>query len=358
MRKLFYTVCISIACIAIIAGCSKQNVDDVVTQPQIDKLVEVSFEEPVDLSVAAEIISQDIHIVQLHATMVDNTGEKFTYGRSLDDNEAMDIHEVQQDAISFFEHQQEIDAQVVEEGIKQGLPEYEVLSGATPKRIVSVEVSYLMMQMTAKQRDQLAPLMEELKADVTVRDNDSKKVEEQADNDNSRAALKWVPNIGNLTTGDYSSTQRYAYQRVRWQNNNPFSRWYTYEHDFFLNNYSDNRGTYFSRAQNSQGFPICTWTTNLPSPYLDTRFGDAPGEVAYTIGCGDAYKIDEREWYTSTIRVMKGDVNTDKGKLTAQLGTQIPVGCTSSWCSFAVTNVKLIKAWDIKLPGTKYWTYW
>jgi len=352
-----YTVCISIACLAIIAGCSKQDVDQVVTQPQVNKLVEVSFEEPVDLTVAAEIISKDAHIVQIHATMVDNTGVKFTYGRSLADDEVMNINEVQQDAISFFEHQQVIDAKVIEDGIAQGVEGLELPAVNVPKRIVNVEISYLMMEMSETQREVLQPLMDELDADITVRDITSKEIESQADLDGSRAATVWVPNVGNITTGDYTSTTRYVYQRMRWQNDNPFDRWYTYEHDFFLNNYSNNRGTYFSRAQNSHGFPTCTWFTNLPSPYLDTRYGDDLEEIAYTIASGNAYQIDEREWYTSTIRIKKGDVNRDVGKLTAQLGTQIPIGCTSSWCSFAVANVRLVTAWNVDLPGTDWWSY-
>ncbi len=357
MRNLFYTVCVGIACFAIVAGCSKQSVDQMAPMPEVNKLVEVTFEQPVDLTVATEMISHEIHIVQLHATMTDNTGTKYTYGRSMEDNELVNIADVHQDAISFFEQQKAIDEQVIQDGIAQGIEDLEMPAVTAPKRIVNFEISYLMMEMTDAQRETLQPVMSELDADITVRDAASKEIESQADLDGGRAANIWVPNVGNVTTGDYTSTIRFAYQRMRWQNDNPFTRWYTYEHDFFLNNYSNDRGTYFSRSQNSQGFPICSWFTNLPSPYLDTRFGDNSNEIAYTIASGDAYKIDEREWYTSTIRVKKGDVNRDVGKLTAQLGTQIPVGCTSSWCSFPVANIRLITAWNIDLPGTDWWSY-
>lgn len=350
--------------LTIMAGCSKYQVDDLVSDASLQadsNVVEVVFDQPVDLADLSALISTDIHIVQVRATMVDNYGAKHTYGRSLADDEQISLADIHQDAVELFEHQSQIDQEVAEQAKQQGLDEAYQEAILPNRKIREVTVSYLMLDVTQEQRNRLESSLELLGGETKrwqrqdmLQNLNSKEDDEPLD---ERAVRVWMPNIGNITSGDRSSTTRYVYQRARWQNRSPFQRWYTYEHDFFLNNYSNNRGTYLSRDQNSQGFPICTWTSNLPAAYLDTRLKDPASEVAYTIGCGDAYRIKTQEWYTSTIYVRKGDVSRDVGKLNAQLGTQIPVGCTSVWCSFAVETQRLVPAWGVNLPGTHYWYY-
>jgi hypothetical protein len=142
--------------------------------------------------------------------------------------------------------------------------------------------------------------------------------------------------------------------------NYPFSGFSnpTYEHDLFLNNYTNNSGTYLTRAENNplDRIPVCiAYSSDLPSAYLDTRFSDPKEEVAYTIGCAKAENIKRGIIYTNTITMAKGDVNNDKLKLTAQRGHRAPSWCYTTWCSFGDENQTILAAWQ-DAPKTYNWT--
>ena len=121
-------------------------------------------------------------------------------------------------------------------------------------------------------------------------------------------------------------------------------------------------GTYLSRATDSSGFPSCTWSSNLPNKYLDTRLFDenslqgTSNEVPYTIGCGEGYNLKKDVIYWTKIIVNNGDATSDNAKLNAQAGQQIPIGCTSVWCSFSVEQRIIMTAWNIPVPGTTSWS--
>ena len=115
----------------------------------------------------------------------------------------------------------------------------------------------------------------------------------------SKDASNWTPDEGYVQTGPYASTTRAVYNRFKW-NVKPFPySGYGYEHDFFLKNSvgtTQPAGTYLSRNANSSGFPVCTWYSNMPNKYLDTRLFDENNfqgnsdEIPYTIGCGKGSK--------------------------------------------------------------------
>lgn len=98
----------------------------------------------------------------------------------------------------------------------------------------------------------------------------------------SFAYESWVPNRGTIYI--YPSViqgERYVENRMRWDTASRLSAfdWYsTYEHDFLLNDSNNSGygpGTYLSDAQDYLSVPIVShWVSDLPRPYLDTRFGD------------------------------------------------------------------------------------
>lgn len=100
----------------------------------------------------------------------------------------------------------------------------------------------------------------------------------------------------------------------------------------------------------------------MPNKYLDTRLFDdnnfqgTGGEVPYTIGCGEGYNLNANYNYYTRIITSYGDANADNGKLNAQAGEQIPIGCTSVWCSFSLSQKRLISAWNVSVPGSKSWS--
>jgi hypothetical protein len=171
---------------------------------------------------------------------------------------------------------------------------------------------------------------------------------------------KWVPAQGTSYIHPSSAGGRYVQQNMYWNswwNVSGFGINSTYEHDFFLYNY-DNR-TYLSSNQAANGIPtVSYWTSNLPRPYLDTRFGDPSGEKAYTIGSANGLDIWPFNQYWYYIRTPNGNTSVDTGKINAQLGYRNPSWCYTTWCSFQDPNTpiyRLILAWNISAPGTKNW---
>lgn len=171
----------------------------------------------------------------------------------------------------------------------------------------------------------------------------------------------WLPNRGRtiVRPGNSQDTERYVHQTMIWTNVSGFGSNSTYEHDFFLNNYDGK--TYLSRAQGANGIPTVTyWGSNLPRAYLDTRFGDPAGEVAYVIGCADGDAIQANTWYWSQIRTAKGDANTDKAKLFGQLGHRLPSWCYTTWCVFPDQTEPIVGSWSnpwaISVPVDLWWT--
>jgi hypothetical protein len=151
--------------------------------------------------------------------------------------------------------------------------------------------------------------------------------------------------------------ERYTTQYMWWNDVSGFDAISTYEHDFFLNNYDGQ--TYLDSGQDLWGFPNVTYAaSNLPRPYLDTRFSDPEGEKAYTIGSSEASSIQANTsyWYYNYIRTLEGNADTDTGKLQAQLGYRSPSWCyENTWCSYSIAIENLISAWNISVPGSQYW---
>ncbi|MFH1318644.1 MAG: hypothetical protein ABIH71_06485 [Candidatus Omnitrophota bacterium] len=126
----------------------------------------------------------------------------------------------------------------------------------------------------------------------------------------------------------------------------------TPKHDFFLNNY-DNK-TYLDASQSSpSGFPIVLYvSSNLPNPYLDTRFGDPEGEKAYSVGSLQASDIlaNTGFWYGIFIVTNQGNTDIDSGKLQGQLGERSPSWVYSPWAVYSKATYNLIPAWSMPVP--------
>ena len=168
----------------------------------------------------------------------------------------------------------------------------------------------------------------------------------------------WRPKYGTISAGQLSNGTRYVYNTMKWTDVSGFSTNSTYEHDFFLNNYSASSlpGTYLSRSENSQGQPSAIiWISDLPAYYLDTRFADPSGEVAYTIGSASAININANVWYFTRIVLNQGDASYDNAKLVSQLGHRAPSSCYTTWCSFGDANATILSAWTLGVPGGLSW---
>lgn len=138
----------------------------------------------------------------------------------------------------------------------------------------------------------------------------------------------WVPSKGSIhVQPSVVQGERYVQNHMSWDTParlSAFGATSTYEHDFFLND-SDSSiygpGTYLSDAQDLVGIPIVShWSSDLPQPYLDTRFGDADYIKAYTIGSAEADSLQPVVFYYYYIRTPNGDANIDNGLLCCNHG--------------------------------------
>lgn len=166
----------------------------------------------------------------------------------------------------------------------------------------------------------------------------------------------WIPAEGYSYVYPSSYGGRYSSQYIWWPTTIGFTVFDTYEHDFFLNNYDGK--TYLSAAQDSWGNPSVNYaSTNLPYPYLDTRYGDNSGEKAYTIGSASAISIKSSTdyYYQTYIRTADGNTGSDSAKIQAQKGYRNPTSCYSTWCSYASETINLISAWNVSVPGSATW---
>jgi len=181
----------------------------------------------------------------------------------------------------------------------------------------------------------------------------------------SQALAPWEPEQGISYVGQYSNGTRYSLQYMKWNTNN-FAPNATYEHDFFLNNYNNNAGTYLDRRSTPffgcfpfNIYAVSSWPSTA-HPYLDTRLaqnflGCEYQEVPYTIGAAKADAIPVGVWQYTYFHTQPGDVNFDKFKLQAQKGFRVPSSCYSVWCSFSDDIVNLVPAWNSSVPGVVSW---
>ena len=178
----------------------------------------------------------------------------------------------------------------------------------------------------------------------------------------------WVPAYGSVTTGASSSTERFVHNTMVFSETSGFGERATYEHDFFLNNHPGSElgpGTYLSSAElggiATYRVPVTTYVaSNLPAPYLDTRYTDSPSELAYTIGSAYARAIVKNHVYWTYIRTTNGSASQDNAKLMAQFGERRPDWCMTTWCSFGSPQNGLYRLvqgdWPIPVPGTTRWS--
>jgi hypothetical protein len=140
---------------------------------------------------------------------------------------------------------------------------------------------------------------------------------------------EFVPSTGQVQVAQ-DNVGRYIYQWMYWHQASRL-KWMTqyidttYEPDAFFYNYD-------GKAYGTS--PTGYWASDMPSPYVDTQFGDSSGELAVTIGSGDAKHLQSGRWYYTVTRMNAGAGASSWVKLSSQRGVQKPIGCTSTWCSF------------------------
>ena len=174
---------------------------------------------------------------------------------------------------------------------------------------------------------------------------------------------EWYPFWGYSETGEVDYDSRYSLQYHTFYENK-FKTFDTYEHDWYLNNYTG--ATYLEEGSTSP--PGC-WplgieyiATNYPSssaPYWDTRLDQdgscASSELPFTIGAGNAKDLPEKTWLYTYVVAKKGKSDRGSYKINAQKGHQVPIGCTSTWCSFGDEIARVHRAWDSDVPSHDDW---
>ena len=183
-----------------------------------------------------------------------------------------------------------------------------------------------------------------------------------------------LPISGSVVTGLFTAPgvtnpTRGVVNYMNW-NSNGFASDQTYEHDFFL---SADQGTYFARSFSLP--PYCQpntvyAATSWPStsyPYLDSNLESnllcsSSGNIAYTIGAGQANVITPGATHFTAILMPSGDATTDTFILQGQVGYQYPIGCNSTLCSYPygysvkeTTHYNLIASGSV--PSTQSWTF-
>ncbi len=150
---------------------------------------------------------------------------------------------------------------------------------------------------------------------------------------NAIASTEYVPSKGYVDIGA-DSVSRYVIQHMYWRTASRLS-WFksestsTYEPDAIFYNYD---GSAYGNA------PIGYWTSDLPSPYVDTQAFDSASEKAVTIGSANAYFINAGRFYMTVTRMTAGGGNSSLVKLSSQRGRRVPGGCYSTNCSFGCSS--------------------
>lgn len=185
-----------------------------------------------------------------------------------------------------------------------------------------------------------------------------------------KASCSWVPNYTQTFFGDsdeVGGSNSRMYYNFSWWNCPSFSVNQTYEDDVFLYNYNTEpswQKTYLSKDTTSwpDCFPVIQYaSSNLPSPYLDTRLSLTPftcdnteGEVSYTIGSAKASEIKAGQWYLNYMSTSKGSYSKPYFKVQPQLGERRPSSCANAWqCQWEVRNYN----WSNE-PNYQCYTTW
>lgn len=168
---------------------------------------------------------------------------------------------------------------------------------------------------------------------------------------------EYVPSKGSTTILE-DTYGRYIYQWMYWHALSRLNFLHrpgaTFEPDAWFYNYDGNA---YALA------PAGYWASDLPAAYVDTQFYDDQSEAGITIGSGDTVSLTNARWYYTVTRMTSGPGASSWVKLSAQRGAQQPTGCTSTWCSFAcsdINNFKTIPFTDhFSAPGCQiyYWNY-
>jgi len=115
-------------------------------------------------------------------------------------------------------------------------------------------------------------------------------------------------------------TRSYTLQRFIFNNVSDYGFNRTYEHEtqIYNRNYA-NYGGY--------------WSTNMPSRYKDTQFGDQIDN--FTVGTSRARNLVANWWYWTYMSLTPGSSSTALCWIRGQTGHRWPNWCYSTWCIYA-----------------------
>lgn len=101
-----------------------------------------------------------------------------------------------------------------------------------------------------------------------------------------------------------------------------------------------------------------TYTTNQPSPYLDTQFLDGSDEINFTVGCSDASSMTAGKLYYWYAYGNRTSSNACKAKVNFQRGHRlIAENYGDPWNVFAdqTSTVIAFNEWNTGTSGSKSW---
>ncbi len=144
--------------------------------------------------------------------------------------------------------------------------------------------------------------------------------EQNADSKNgvvySNSHESWAPYGGTSKV-----TQGVSYQTFYFNNISSFGSTRTYEHEVQV----------YNRAYTSYaGY----WSSNLPSAYLDTEFGDNNGNNIrlLTVGSAQASSLATYSQYYTYMSLSPGLATSADVRVKGQIGHRYPTTCYSTWC--------------------------
>ncbi len=185
---------------------------------------------------------------------------------------------------------------------------------------------------------------------------------------------KFVPSWG-VVLVDKDQYGKYIIQWMYWDNDDRL-QWFkdtsdsTFEPDALFDGSSSSTQLYgyFPRSLPYGHGDYGYWSSDLPSPYQDTAWGDTGNEWVATVGSAEANLISSKKVYYTVTRVLDGGAKNGGVKLSAQRGrradptTPFWVNSYGKWNSYGCSSNAYVFTlpWNnFVAPGCRvYWYEW
>lgn len=172
---------------------------------------------------------------------------------------------------------------------------------------------------------------------------------------------RWLPDQVQVWIEPSAQGGRYVQQQFTWYAGRALgfadsTQGSGYEADFWLD-FSDGQSYLNPNELCCAGIPdVTAWMSDMPyETYLDTRFGDAESENAYTIGTVNAPNFTTGRWYYTYIRTTNGNASFDSGRIEPQYTEENVGGCNNTWCMFVHDRCEANitgTLWSVPVPRT------